>query len=173
MAASNTKQVRRLLVRLLVRGNATAGHDRTETESAVADAAAVIDPRPELPSTVDLAVALDGSPGSRVPHAWADGVSTLDMVASRLTLLVGPAGDRWLAAAADVGLPAHRVCAPWLSDAGALLVRPDAVVAMQVTAPAPDPARFLADDLDQVLASRGARGRVEHRQRRRAGRGHG
>ncbi|MGO1052443.1 FAD-dependent monooxygenase [Crossiella sp. CA198] len=116
------------------------------------DSAAVVDPRPELPSTVDLAVALDGSPGSRVPHAWVDGVSTLDLVASRWTLLVGAAGDRWLDAAAAAGLPAHRVHAPWLSEDGALLVRPDAIVAMRVTAPVPDPARFLADVLDQVLA---------------------
>lgn len=114
--------------------------------------AAVIDPRPELPSTVDLAVALDGSPGSRVPHAWVDSVSTLDLVASRWTLLVGATGDRWLAAAAAVGLPAHRISAPWLSDDGALLVRPDAIVAMRVTAPVPHPERFLADILDQVLA---------------------
>ena len=116
------------------------------------DSAAVVDPQPELPSTVDLAVALDGSPGSRVPHAWVDGVSTLDLVASRWTLLVGAAGDRWLAGAAHAGLPAHRVSAPWLSDDGALLVRPDAIVAMRVGAPVPDPARFLADVLDQVLA---------------------
>ncbi len=116
------------------------------------DSAAVVDPQPELPSTVDLAVALDGSPGSRVPHAWVDGVSTLDLVASRWTLLVGAAGDRWLAGAAHAGLPAHRVSAPWLSDEGALLVRPDAIVAMRVRAPVPDPARFLADVLDQVLA---------------------
>lgn len=116
------------------------------------DSAAVVDPRPELPSTVDLAVALDGSPGSRVPHAWVDGVSTLDLVASRWTLLVGAAGDRWLTAAADVGLPAHQVSASWLPDDGALLVRPDAIVAMRVTAVVPDPPRFLADVLDQVLA---------------------
>lgn len=116
------------------------------------DSAAVVDPRPELPSTVDLAVALGGSPGSRVPHAWVDGISTLDLVASRWTLLVGAAGDRWLAAAAEVGLPAHRVGAPWLPDDGAVLVRPDAIVAMRVTTPVPDPARFLADVLDQVPA---------------------
>ncbi|SFB33031.1 2-polyprenyl-6-methoxyphenol hydroxylase [Amycolatopsis marina] len=116
------------------------------------DSAAVVDPQPELPSTVDLAVTLDGSPGSRLPHAWVDGVSTLDLVASRWTLLVGGAGDRWLTAAADVGLPAHRVHAPWLSDDGSMLVRPDAIVAMRVTALVPDPARLLTDVLDQVLA---------------------
>ncbi|MFF0033407.1 FAD-dependent monooxygenase [Streptomyces avermitilis] len=114
------------------------------------DSAAVVDPRPELPSTVDLV--LDGSPGSRVPHAWIGGVSTLDLVASRWTLLVGVAGDRWLTAAADVGLPAHRVAVPWLPDEGALLVRPDGIVAMRATASVTDPARFLTEVLDQVLA---------------------
>ncbi|ARE78636.1 hypothetical protein B6R96_35845 [Streptomyces sp. Sge12] len=116
------------------------------------DSAAVVDPQPELPSTVDLDLVLDGSPGSRVPHAWIDGVSTLDLVASRWTLLVGVAGDHWLRAAADVGLPAHRVEAPWLSEAGALLVRPDGIVAMRATTSATDPTRFLTAVMDQVLA---------------------
>jgi putative polyketide hydroxylase len=31
-------------------------------------------------------------------------------------------------------------------------VRPDAIVAMRVTAPVPDPARFIANVLDQLLA---------------------
>ncbi len=116
------------------------------------DSAAVVDPRPALPSTVDLMSVLDGSPGSRVPHAWVDGVSTLDLVASRWTVLAGADGDRWLSAAAAVGLPAHRVSAPWLPDEGAVLVRPDAIVALRVTTPVHDPARFLADVLDRVLA---------------------
>ncbi|WP_328327353.1 FAD-dependent monooxygenase [Kribbella sp. NBC_00382] len=116
------------------------------------DSAAIVDPRPELPSTVDLAAALDGTPGSRVPHAWVDGVSTLDLVASRWTLLVGPAADQWFAAAAELGVPAYRVSAPWLTDDGALLVRPDAIVAMRVTDPTPDPTRFLATALNQLLA---------------------
>ena len=59
------------------------------------------------------------------------------------SLLVGAAGDRWLAAAADVGLPAARVSAAWLSDCEALLVRPDGIVEMRVTAPVP--VQFLAD----------------------------
>ncbi|MGW0934170.1 FAD-dependent monooxygenase [Streptomyces sp. NPDC002666] len=114
------------------------------------DSAAIIDPRPELPSTVDLV--LDGSPGSRVPHAWIDGVSTLDLVASRWTLLAGAAADPWLTAAADLGLPAHRIAVPWLPAEGALLVRPDGIVAMRTAASATDPARFLTEVLDQVLA---------------------
>lgn len=116
------------------------------------DSAAVVDPRPELPSTVDLDLVLDGSPGSRVPRAWIDGVSTLDLVASRWTLLAGVAGERWLTAAADAGLSAHRVAAAWLPDEGALLVRPDGIVAMRATESAKDPARFLTEVLDQVLA---------------------
>ncbi|MFC8125685.1 FAD-dependent monooxygenase [Streptomyces sp. NPDC057302] len=116
------------------------------------DSAAIVAPRPQLPSTVDLNLVLDGSPGSRVPHAWIDGVSTLDLVASRWTLLAGAAGDRWVSAAADVGLPVQRVAVPWLPDAGALLVRPDGIVAMRATEPATDPARFLTEVLDQVLA---------------------
>ncbi|GAA0926446.1 FAD-dependent monooxygenase [Kribbella koreensis] len=134
---------------------------------------AIINPQPVLPSTTDLAAALDGTPGSRVPHAWVDGLSTLDLVASHWTLLVGATdnhadarngrpdggggnagagGDRWLAAAAELGLPAYRVSVPWLSDEGAMLVRPDAIVAMRVSAAVPDPARFITDALDQLLA---------------------
>ncbi|MFD3592638.1 FAD-dependent monooxygenase [Nocardia sp. NPDC058640] len=112
---------------------------------------AIVEPEPNLPSTVDLSLALDGSPGSRVPHTWVDGVSTLDLVASRWTMLVG-AGDHWLAATAAIGLPTHRISAPWLSDDGAVLVRPDAIVAMRVMDPVPEPARFLTVALDQVLA---------------------
>ncbi|HWO68269.1 MAG TPA: FAD-dependent monooxygenase [Umezawaea sp.] len=111
------------------------------------DSAAIIDPRPELPSTVDLV--LDGTPGSRVPHAWVDGVSTLDLVASRWTLL---GGERWLTAAKEVGLAAHGVAAPWLPADGAVLVRPDGIVAARVTTLVPDPERYLTEVLDQVLA---------------------
>lgn len=114
------------------------------------DSAAIVDPRPELPSTVDLV--LDGTPGSRVPHAWIDGTSTLDLVASRWTLLAGIAGERWLTAAADVGLPAHRVAVPWLPDDGAVLVRPDGIVALRTTTPVTDRTRFLGEILDQLLA---------------------
>jgi 2-polyprenyl-6-methoxyphenol hydroxylase-like FAD-dependent oxidoreductase len=85
----------------------------------------------ELPSTQDLAAVLDGSPGSRVPHAWVDGVSTLDLVAGRWTLLVGPLVE------SDLGLPTHRIDVPLpgLDPDGALLVRPDAVVAARLSRP--------------------------------------
>ncbi|MFF5209922.1 FAD-dependent oxidoreductase [Streptosporangium sp. NPDC000396] len=92
--------------------------------------AAVIGPRPELPSTEDVALDLDGSPGSRVPHAWtAEGVSTLDLVRSRFTVLTTPEGDVWLDAAARLGLAAHTVALPEIPRGGALLVRPDGFIA--------------------------------------------
>ncbi|NUR85127.1 MAG: NAD(P)-binding protein, partial [Nonomuraea sp.] len=38
----------------------------------------------DLPDTEDVALCLDGSPGSRLPHVWvSEGVSTLDLVGSR------------------------------------------------------------------------------------------
>ncbi|WP_372668589.1 FAD-dependent monooxygenase [Amycolatopsis kentuckyensis] len=92
------------------------------------DSAAVLGARPGLPSTED--VVLDGTPGSRLPHAWiAADLSTLDLVGRRLTLLTGPgappAGDfdvhvvedeEWLR---DTGI----------ADGGAVLVRPDHFIA--------------------------------------------
>lgn len=119
---------------------------------------AIVDPQLKLPSMTDLAAVLDGSPGSRVPHAWIDstgeGVSTLDLVASQWTLLAGPEADQWLSAAADIGLTAHRIAVPLpgLTDDGALLVRPDGVVAFRATTPPARPARSLTALLDQLLA---------------------
>src|SRR5206468_6835224 len=76
---------------------------------------AVIDPQPELPSTEDVELNLDGSPGSRVPHVWiGTDRSTLDLVESRFTVLIGPDGAAWLEAAAAISarlgidLRAHR-----------------------------------------------------------------
>ena len=115
---------------------------------------AVVDARPDKPSTLDVAAVLDGAPGSRVPHAWVEpGVSTLDLVASRWTLLAGPAGDDWLAAAQEAEVAAHRVEVPLpgLTAEGALLVRPDAIVAFRTTTA---PTRPLMTLLDRLLARR-------------------
>ncbi|MEU7746708.1 FAD-dependent monooxygenase [Nonomuraea sp. NPDC049158] len=74
----------------------------------------------ELPSTEDVTLDLDGSPGSRLPHMWvADGVSTLDLVGSQWCVLTADPG-----VAADV--PVH-VVDGW--PYGTLLVRPDGFVA--------------------------------------------
>jgi 2-polyprenyl-6-methoxyphenol hydroxylase-like FAD-dependent oxidoreductase len=93
------------------------------------DSPAVIDPEP-LPSMEVLA--LDGAPGSRIPHLWvAPETSTLDLV-DGFTLLTGTKADGWLAAAAEVGIPAHAVPG-WaevtgIDENGAILVRPDGFV---------------------------------------------
>lgn len=121
------------------------------------DSPAVVGPEPVPPSTEDVRLNLDGAPGSRVPHLWVehDGrrLSTLDLVASRFTVLAGPDGTGWCAAAeryaADTGSPlgAHRVGGSgpvrdpenrWPTPAGvdptgALLVRPDGFVAWRAT----------------------------------------
>jgi len=91
------------------------------------------------------------TPGARLPHAWLAGpsgrLSTLDLVGPQLTLLTGPQGQGWLAAAercaADTTLPiaAHLVGAEidsldgafcerlGLGADGAILVRPDGHIA--------------------------------------------
>ncbi|WP_214414043.1 FAD-dependent monooxygenase [Sphaerisporangium fuscum] len=139
------------------------------------DSTAVVGARPELPSTEDVALDLDGSPGSRLPHLWVEHegrrVSTLDLVGSRFTLLTGPAGAAWLEVAGEVatrlgaGLHAFRVgadgdvadpeglwpAASGTGDAGALLVRPDGFVAWRSAAPAGDDGEALAAALLRVL----------------------
>ncbi|WP_435061167.1 FAD-dependent monooxygenase [Amycolatopsis thermoflava] len=104
------------------------------------DSAAVIDAVVQPPSTEDLMVALDGAPGSRLPHRWVSpGVSTLDLVRSRFTVFAGDPSWREAAekAAARLDVPMGAAVLPdadWLSatgieNGGALLVRPDGFVA--------------------------------------------
>ncbi|MEU0567272.1 FAD-dependent oxidoreductase [Nonomuraea sp. NPDC005983] len=84
-------------------------------------------PMAELPSTEDLALDLDGSVGSRVPHLWvADGLSSLDLVGSRFTVLADAGNPVWVTAGAQLidGWPY-----------GPLLVRPDGIVAWKATTP--------------------------------------
>ncbi len=90
-------------------------------------------------------------PGAKLPHAWvidAGGkrVSTLDLVGKgRFTLITGIAGQAWTQAARSLNLPyldtlvigekdAQDVYCNWqaireIEEAGALLVRPDGMVA--------------------------------------------
>ncbi|WP_157978865.1 MULTISPECIES: FAD-dependent monooxygenase [Nocardia] len=73
----------------------------------------------ELPSTEDVALDLDGSPGSRLPHMWVgDGVSTLDLVGSRWCVLTADPSVR-------TDIPVH-VVDGW--PYGTVLVRPDGFV---------------------------------------------
>jgi hypothetical protein len=116
------------------------------------DEALLVDPR--LPG---------GRPGTRAPHlpVERDGISAsvLDVLGDGFVLLAGPAGQAWCDATAvvgeDLGVPltAHRV-APDAAVAdpgslfpetfgtgadGAVLVRPDGVIAWRATAAAEDP----------------------------------
>lgn len=117
------------------------------------------------------------TPGRRVPHAWfelgGEQVSTLDLVSEGwgFTLITDTAGQAWADAAAAVadeaGLPitAHVVggasgpadsSGRWaqinqLDAGGALLVRPDQVVAWRSTAPGQDHGAQLSAALQQVL----------------------
>lgn len=90
-------------------------------------------------------------PGAKIPHAWlidrrGHRVSTLDRVGKgRTTVVTGIAGQAWVQAVAAMALPyldvlvigapgAQDVYCDWravreIDEAGALLVRPDAVVA--------------------------------------------
>ncbi|MCP9619151.1 FAD-dependent monooxygenase [Nocardia otitidiscaviarum] len=119
------------------------------------DSAAVIDAVPEPPSHEDISLALDGAPGSRLPHRWLqrDGhrVSTLDLVGPGYTLL-SPAAE-WTAAAREladrldaeltaVGVDVDDV--PGIGATGAVLVRPDQYIAWRTTALAEEPAAALA-----------------------------
>jgi hypothetical protein len=97
---------------------------------------------------------LHGQPGTRLPHRWlAPGRSTLDLAGRQLTLIsrAGADGQAWAdAAAAVTGLAVARVPLPdWpglvgTAADGALLVRPDQVVAWRHHGRAEDPSAELS-----------------------------
>jgi hypothetical protein len=113
-----------------------------------------------------------GRPGMRAPHVWIDRdggrVSTLDLLCRGFTLLAGPEGGAWCAAASaaaerlGVPLDAYRSGADFkdaegavtgaydIGAEGASLVRPDGFVAWRT--------RTAGGDLDGALARALARG---------------
>ncbi|KQV17127.1 MULTISPECIES: FAD-dependent monooxygenase [unclassified Kitasatospora] len=132
---------------------------------------------PAVPERFEAA----GEPGSRAPHVWVRraGVrlSTLDLFETSPTLLTGPDGGPWLAAAQrtaerlGVPLEAYRIGtdpehelapepgADWAaaygtSAEGAVLVRPDGFVAWRAEGSVPDPDAVLGEVLDSVLRLR-------------------
>ncbi|MGW5399507.1 FAD-dependent oxidoreductase [Streptomyces sp. NPDC003952] len=130
--------------------------------------------RPVIPEGMRM----KGAPGTRAPHMWlkrADGerVSTLDLYERSFVLLCG-AGSPWREAAGRVAerlsakLDAYSIGsaqgadlvqedgADWtevheLSEAGALLVRPDGFVAWRCEGAAADPEAALTEALSTVL----------------------
>ncbi|MBW8705074.1 2,4-dichlorophenol 6-monooxygenase [Streptomyces sp. MBT84] len=111
-------------------------------------------------------------PGARLPHAWITSgtrtLSTLDTVGKgRFTLLTGIGGERWVRAAEAQAVeiatvvvgPGREYEDPYgdwarlreVSDAGALLVRPDGFVAFRYASAAEDAAALLTDALERIL----------------------
>ncbi|OCI90887.1 2,4-dichlorophenol 6-monooxygenase [Agrobacterium sp. 13-626] len=113
-------------------------------------------------------------PGAKLPHAWLVGregkrVSTLDTIShSKLTLLTGLAGSQWTAAADLLEFPylesviigrdgLQDLYFEWrraaeISEEGAILVRPDGIVAWRSFGAAPS-AEAAADGLYSVLST--------------------
>ncbi|WP_418155591.1 FAD-dependent monooxygenase [Actinoalloteichus caeruleus] len=104
---------------------------------------------------------LTGQPGSRLPHhRLGPDRSALDLVGRGLTLL--GASDTWeRAASATPGVEHRRVDDPaWaasvgITGTGALLVRPDHVIAWRCPTAPRDPADTLPDVVAAVLSGRG------------------
>jgi putative polyketide hydroxylase len=104
---------------------------------------------------------LAAAPGERAPHVWVavDGrrCSTLDLWDGRLTLVT--AEDSWRRAAGVVGVEAPEIADPGgrlartyrLGAGGAVLVRPDGVVAWRHEVPVADPVDALRDAVDHTL----------------------
>ncbi|GAA1694635.1 FAD-dependent oxidoreductase [Fodinicola feengrottensis] len=124
---------------------------------------AVVDPPcTGLVDGVDPLLNLDGAPGTRVPHVWLeiDGrrVSTVELAGPEFVLFGGPS---WRLAAEkvaenlDLGLRSYVqtpafVAAAGIGDSGAMLVRPDGVVAWRCAGAAADPANVIEKVIDQV-----------------------
>jgi putative polyketide hydroxylase len=109
-------------------------------------------------------------PGCRAPHVWLgrndERLSTLDLFGAGFTLLTGPDGRAWRAAAADAAVPiaCYAIGDPGLEDrdgvffrrydveaSGAVLVRPDGYVAWR-TRRADEPSLAgLRPAIDQIL----------------------
>jgi 2-polyprenyl-6-methoxyphenol hydroxylase-like FAD-dependent oxidoreductase len=109
------------------------------------------------------------TPGARMPHAWLEGAggrfSTLDLVGAGMTLITGPAGNEWVAAASTVTTEVAFPVAAYvvgtdvdsrdglfcerfgLGSDGAVLVRPDGHIAWR---------REAGPVTDHVAALRGA-----------------
>ncbi|WP_433207224.1 FAD-dependent monooxygenase [Nocardia sp. CA-107356] len=173
---------RRAIGRLTVTQALMRLGDRAETlpekEPMLSEAAVALGYRYQVPGTdpslpeADEPARWRGEPGTRLPHLWiSDGVSTLDLVRDgRYLLLTGAHGRAWALAAREVDppgafldmavLPSERqdhltelpadLCG--ISHDGALLVRPDHVIAWRAAGSTPDAAAVLTAATRHELA---------------------
>ncbi len=111
---------------------------------------------------------LSGEPGTRAPHvALTDdpsGPSTIDLYGSGFVLLVGRDGGSWLTAARHLPVPVHTqqfgrhipvsdaVRRHGIGPGGAVLVRPDGIVAWRSTGAVADPAARLREVFRTILS---------------------
>ena len=111
--------------------------------------AAVIDPTGDRGPV--LATALRAEPGTRAPHVG----DLLDRYGSGFVLLTGPTGTTWATAARTLpNLTTHHADPNrhGIKTDGAVLVRPDGIVAWRSPGKQPHPAQVLRKVLNTVLA---------------------
>jgi len=100
---------------------------------------------------------LTGRPGTRMPHlVTPSGQSTMDLVTDGLTLLAGPDASGWRDAARSLDLPVADAGPGWpraagIAADGALLVRPDHIVAWRQHGAADDPQWTLNTTVGTIL----------------------
>jgi 2-polyprenyl-6-methoxyphenol hydroxylase-like FAD-dependent oxidoreductase len=116
-----------------------------------------------------------GRPGTRAPHLWlqrdAEQISTLDLFGGNFTLLAGPEGSSWCAAASQAAgqarftLDVHQLGASTalvdpghafpeaygISPSGAVLIRPDGFVAWRAKNAETASADRLSDTLKSIV----------------------
>ncbi|MFT3776023.1 MAG: FAD-dependent oxidoreductase [Minicystis sp.] len=114
---------------------------------------------------------LDGRPGTRLPHAFITRagarMSTLDLVETRFALIAGREAGAWCEAARDLGvaIDVHRAGVDFddprdrwqqsagIASRGALLARPDAVVAWRARGAEARPQEVLRRALGRALGA--------------------
>lgn len=111
------------------------------------------DGRPHTMERLDVS----GQPGTRLPHTFlTPDRSTLDLIGTEFVLFTGPAGTAWRAAADQEGIDSYTVDETYrktvgLNADGALLVRPDQIIAWRAPELTADPGAALRTALELTL----------------------